>query len=903
MPRGRLLIAAMGLFAGMSSVAYADWPTVHSDPQRSGFTKETVVGPFERKWCRDFHDEMIASRCEAIVAEGKVYVGTFSGNLYALDALTGETVWKFAARGRIGASPTYHDGRVYVGSDDAFHQGTLYCLHADTGKLAWQFETAGGIWASPACDRAQVYVGDRSGIFYALRLSDGMPAWSFGAGGMILKPASLSVESDRIVVASENMHVYCLSPDGTLLWRSAKLPGLSLRDQGPTIWQGLAIVRTNPADGFHRVLDRNGQLLKRIQESLPKRENDQLLLDKWGDLLMHPTPERRAAETSGIVEHLKENPHDQCFFAFDLRDGSQPWIAPVLFTSGLHNPPTAPTFDPASGELFTLSRTALTHYVQGVRRYTCVVRLNRDTGLPDWFWPERDEKSWQQFPLIPDETQSLSLMGESLIGTHQGMLAALDPKSGDVTPISATRDTYAGIFGPGALPGGFDGAARLAREGFLTGMPNEWHGPDRGIVSISNGRMYWIAGSQVVCLAGPDGGATPSGGTKPPEPFKSRLPVVVPSGNVADEAHGGVEVGLGKRQITPAEVSDLPAAPPSVSPAASRLATELRKRLDAQVRELIAGDGDQAYAPLVIQLGIGNEERYFWRTGETIQVVSRALPHLSDHVRKQAIDHLDRLWESGAPLKKAVHDSEGARREPFDLGPGMQVFARRMPAYDAGIHDLYAVWSYAHFADRWEQVVAEQAAIRDIFDRYAADVPAFDPDDMQRDSAQRLNGEIAGLIGAVRIFERIEDCPRSKAAQELLARHVSERVDHERVDRRLIRPTRGESGGIHQAKVPRYVDLVPELAMLLADHAGRPLERNVRELRTGLPLWHHAYGERMIGGENYISPAHLSRGLFMAWAEGLDPNAETLATFLDQPWCKADLHYIEKLVATLRRLE
>jgi hypothetical protein len=54
-----------------------------------------------------------------------------------------------------------------------------------------------------------------------------------------LKPASFSPSGDKIVFGSEDMHIYCVSPEGKLLWESDKLEGLSMRDQGPTIWQGL----------------------------------------------------------------------------------------------------------------------------------------------------------------------------------------------------------------------------------------------------------------------------------------------------------------------------------------------------------------------------------------------------------------------------------------------------------------------------------------------------------------------------------------------------------------------------------------------------------------------------------------------------------------------------------------
>jgi len=59
----------------------------------------------------------------------------------------------------------------------------------------------------------------------------------------------------------------------------------------------------------------------------------------------------------------------------------------------------------------------------------------------------------------------------------------------------------------------------------------------------------------------------------------------------------------------------------------------------------------------------------------------------------------------------------------------------------------------------------------------------------------------------------------------------------------------------------------------------------------------------MIGGENYISPPHLARGLFIASADGVGAEPAALAARLDEPWCKADLYYIEKASAILRRLD
>jgi outer membrane protein assembly factor BamB len=877
------------------------WPTLHNDYQRSGYTEEVVRGPYERKWYRDFHDEMISTRVEAIVAEGKCFVGTLAGNMYALDVKTGRTAWKFEAKGPIGASPCYRSGKLYFGADEGFNTGNLYCVDANSGEQLWHYEAGAGIWTSPACDGRKVYFGDRAGVCHSVWLSDGGMAWRFATDGMILKPASLSVDAKRVIIGSENMHVYCLDAWGVAMWTSPKLHGLSMRDQGPTIWLGLAVVRTSPADSFHTVLDRNGQLLKKIQQSIPMDANDKVLLDKWNDVLMHPTARRRAAEQERIIEYLKTNPYDQTFYAFNLADGTQPWIAPVLYTAGLHNPPTPPTFNPDTGDLYTFCRSALTYYLGGVRRYNALGRLDRVTGRFDFYWPETDDGNQNGLALIGDETQALSLMDDILISTHQGVLAGLNLDSKEVVTFWRGRDTYGGIFGPGAVPGSFEGARELAEQGYLTGMPNEWHGPDRSIVAIAEGRMFWVVGSQVVCLAGPDIPKTDTGGTKSPPAKKSKLPGVVGGGgNVVTgrvAGKGGVpDVRINKGQLAKyLTVEDSNATEQGFG----RLADDLRERLDSEVLELVESG---PWAPLILQLGISGEERYFWRTSETMRILAESLPHLSKEVRAKAAAFLDGMFEAGMPLEVAAYSSMGKRREPYELGPEMKRYAVQTVRYDAGIEDIYALWTYGHYANAWDKVGGQVDKIAEIYDAFAEKGFAFDPNGKD-DNAAHLNAQIAGVLAAGRIFERAGQREKSEGVMALLAEMVSARVRHEIGNKALIRPAQTSSKKMHEAKVPRYMDLVPEAADMLGRYAKEAFARNLKDLTTGLPLWYQAYGERMIGGENWISPPGLSQGLFLATAGGTNASAEQLSAKLDQPLCKADLHYIEKISAILRKMD
>ena len=864
----------LALCLALSTAAAAqEWHTLHRDAQRSGYTDHVVTGPYERKWYRDFHDEMIATRVEAIVADGKCFVGTFAGNLHALNVADGSTAWKVTAGGPIGHSPSFHDGLLYFGADD----GTLTCLKAEDGTRRWSTAAGAGIWVAPLCDGRRVYFGDRAGLFHAVSARTGRAEWTFRTGGPILKPASLSPDGGRIVFASEDMHAYCLSPEGKLLWKSAKMQGVTTRDQAPTIWKGLALFRTSPADGFHEVMNRNQEVLASAQRAIPLGPRDKILNDKHGAYILRYNADRVGPERDAVLQYLEKNPRDRTFYAFRLEDGKEPWTAPIFYTGGLHNPPTAPTFDPKTGELYTFYRTCLTNYSRGVRPFTGVGRLDRETGRIENLWHANGDRiGWSDFSTIGDETESLSLMGEVLLSTHQGTLGGMNVRSRKWHPIYNGRDTYGGIFGPGALPGGWEGEKKYGRQGYLVNMPNEWHGPDRSIVAIAENRLFWVVGSQVVCWGGPDVPKTGTGGRKPPPMIKKRFDrIYAGGGNVTTGTVGGADQ-LEKRMLTAKDLERY-----LEPPGASASAGASRDRLDAVVSELV---DEGPWAPFILELGISREERHFWRASRTLQIVSLALPHLSPDVRKRAVAYLDRLVAGGAPLRKPVHSPEGKRRERYDLGPGMRKFASETPKAEAGIRDLYGLWAYAHYADRWEPVLA---GVKEIRERFAADTSAS------------LNQRIAGTLAFARILSKAGSDAESRRALDRLPALVTERVHHERTDSNFVR--RSAYRAIHTATIPRYVDLTPELCAILRKFAPDAFPRNLRGLATQLPVWYQAFAERMIGGENYTHTPELARGLFIGLADGRAATAAELARRLDHPWCRADLYFIEKLTALLRR--
>lgn len=408
--------------------------------------------------------------------------------------------------------------------------------------------------------------------------------------------------------------------------------------------------------------------------------------------------------------------------------------------------------------------------------------------------------------------------------------------------------------------------------------------------------MFWVVGSQVVCIAGPDVPRTQSGGTTPPPTPRSRLPLVG-GGNVT-HGPGSFDATVEKTVFTAQDVEQIiSAAPPAnVKHATPSLADKLRSLLNAEVTELIEGG---PWAPFIVELGIVNEQRYFWRTAETMQILSLSLPHLSPSVRAKAKKCLDEMYAGGMPLTVPVHDNEGRRREHYDFGPGMKQFAEGRVSYATKIEDLYAVWAYAHFTDAWDTVLRDRERIKKVFADSASQPFRFNYEDNQNDAAERVNAQIAGTLAFVRLVRKAGEEAEAERAAGRLAELVTERVHHERADSRLIR----RSGPSHNSKVPRYVELVPEVSLLLRQNAEEKLRYHVQGLVAQLPVWYQAFGERMIGGENYTHPPHLARGLFAALADGLQLEPEELARYLDQPWCKADLYTIEKLTAVLRKMD
>ncbi|MEW4529976.1 PQQ-binding-like beta-propeller repeat protein [Maioricimonas sp. JC845] len=142
--------------------------------------------------------------------------GTLPDNLQLL--------WEVTTPDGVTSTPAIAEGRVYAGTIS----GDLFCLDLKTGKPFWKYhsiestdpdEFAPGFLAPVSIDASTVFVGDDSGVFHAVERATGKKRWTFETDGEIIGGATLLGEG-RVMVGSHDGRLYCLErKTGKEVWQ------------------------------------------------------------------------------------------------------------------------------------------------------------------------------------------------------------------------------------------------------------------------------------------------------------------------------------------------------------------------------------------------------------------------------------------------------------------------------------------------------------------------------------------------------------------------------------------------------------------------------------------------------------------------------------------------------------
>lgn len=180
----------------------ASWSVVHALDAVTGeelWVYDPQVDPAHGyKGCCDVVNRGVA------IWDGKVYVGTYDGYLDAIDAVTGERVWRADTVIRrdwaytITGAPRIVNGKVIIGNGGAEYgvRGYVTAYDVDTGDQAWRWFTVPGDPEKPYEDasmEAAAKTWDPAGEY-----------WKIGGGGTVWDAMAYDPELDLLYIGVGN---------------------------------------------------------------------------------------------------------------------------------------------------------------------------------------------------------------------------------------------------------------------------------------------------------------------------------------------------------------------------------------------------------------------------------------------------------------------------------------------------------------------------------------------------------------------------------------------------------------------------------------------------------------------------------------------------------------------------
>jgi hypothetical protein len=356
--------------------------------------------------------------------------------------------------------------------------------------------------------------------------------------------------------------------------------------------------------------------------------------------------------------------------------------------------------------------------------------------------------------------------------------------------------------------------------------------------------------------------------------------------------------------LAPQHTGQTKAVPPEME--------ELRQRLIEEIGALVDGP---RLAPLRVEQGLGGCEYFFDHSGETFLALSMAAPHLPDELRRRTGEYLAKELEKYPPhTARCLYPiDEGERRERYIVTEDLLAGPRR-EKHPHPMGNLYALWLYAERFDAWPAIEKRWPEMAGAFEHFLNSGWRFDPQKGALDGNRYL-GSLIALAWMGRRLGHDEVADRAKQEAERLAAAL---IEHYRGDADdVVIPkfdnvgdfdrwrASGAGGfffrvGAHKAKVAKFHDLVPEVGRLLAENAPDAGRVYLKFVDRSLPGWYLVSEERQFHfGENFVDYPDFSLDIFLAKAYIGKAPAEKLARWVDIPWCKGDLYFIQKLAVTL----
>ncbi|HAZ65011.1 MAG TPA: hypothetical protein DCZ72_15570, partial [Armatimonadetes bacterium] len=122
-------------------------------------------------------------------------------------------VWRRQVPASFRSTPVITPNRLYA----ADMAGNVYGLQADSGEVAWTYQAPAEVQGGLTLSGQTLLVPTIQGHLLALASTNGAPRWTYQASAAVVAPAT--VAGGRIYVPAVDGTIHCLRADGELLWQ------------------------------------------------------------------------------------------------------------------------------------------------------------------------------------------------------------------------------------------------------------------------------------------------------------------------------------------------------------------------------------------------------------------------------------------------------------------------------------------------------------------------------------------------------------------------------------------------------------------------------------------------------------------------------------------------------------
>jgi uncharacterized repeat protein (TIGR01451 family) len=881
------LLVATGLITKSPSLSFAasgDWPQLGHDPQRTNYTTVQVDPPYCYTW--KWYEVPIASSAQPVVADGRLFIGSMNGLLYARNASTGAPLWTFASQGPIRQSAGVEGGTVVFSS----HDGYTYGLNVASGSLQWKANT-GPSQTAPLMDegRGWVYVASSNGKLTALNLANGAQMWQYDSGAPILTSPSLSTDGQTVFLGNEGIRAIAVrASDGGEVWRTS-LQGQSLADRYPVVTANKVFYRSQPLYFFHNLL----------------HEGDDVM-DQAGSVNSNWTTDWSNVRPR-IVNFLTAQPSKQTFFVLNASTGASAGVAPMLYTYGNNDVPSVPAIRNGSAYVAYRARHGI---LTDSGTPTVSSKYDAELGQMDLstldiagLHQASGQNFAYQFRMASDEPAMLTMGGNILWVDNWERIGGINVSTGQLIHVGNVSNDWpecnTQCEANDSINPFFPLSGNSSDPAYPFPSPRATEGRQVGGVVVANNMLYWRV------IAGGLAGISHRAGASCSAPLVYTTTPGTPSSS-QDTEQVQAEAA---RPLADYVTLDLtaPATNPSV---------DLVDRLRGEVRAIVTANDhlmpfylERGFSkpylwPYNIMTGSGasglpsityssNGNAYWHDPGELLYTMALAYPYLDSSLKSEAKAYMASEMGRYPPLSDLPWNGlpwlrQGVARERYSVP--FRSSLNSWPPPGTSFSALYGLWLWSKNTGDWSYAQAHWSEATALFNSRRNDMKYY--------------ADIAGAIGYARLAAHFGNTSAYNTASQTAVSAMQAGQNFttykDYAATQYLDPRSQPTGWY----VPVFFGMTPEVGLYLREQTGGQARSHLLEREGagyGLQWWYltRAGAHAEVGESSYVAP-NAAWSHFLAHAYVAGDTQETLRRWLDRPWGRGDLYSIQKIVATIQ---